>query len=263
VARVIALANQKGGVGKTTTTLNLGCALARRGRSVLLVDFDPQGSLTISAGIDLEPQHQTVHTVCSQYADARNKRPLPLDAVIIDRAGLGIHLAPTGIELANLERELVNAFSREHVLRRVLDDARRRYDYILIDCPPSLGLIVINALAAADELIIPLQADYLAMKGVNLLLDTVHAVRDRLNATLVISGIVMTLVDQRTMHARQVIETTRASFAGKIPVYTTYIKTSVRLKEAPIAGQSILNYDPTSDAAFAYQQLAEEVDHAW
>jgi chromosome partitioning protein len=263
VARVIALANQKGGVGKTTTTLNLGCALARRGRSVLLVDFDPQGSLTISAGIDLEPQHLTIHTVCSQYADARNRHPMPLDDVIIDRAGLGIHLAPTGIELANLERELVNAFSREHVLRRVLDDARRRYDYILIDCPPSLGLIVINALAAADELIIPLQADYLAMKGVNLLLDTVNAVRDRLNATLVISGIVMTLVDQRTMHARQVIETTRASFAGKIPVYTTYIKTSVRLKEAPIAGQSILNYDPTSDAALAYQQLAEEVDHAW
>jgi chromosome partitioning protein len=262
VTRVIAIANQKGGVGKTTTALNLGSALAERGRAVLLVDLDQQGSLTISAGLDPEGLSETVYTVLSSYADPKVKQPTPLATVITPVEALRVDLAPANIELAALDLELTRAYSREHILRRALEPTRGAYDYVLLDCPPSLGLVVINALTAADEIIVPLQTDYLATKGVKLLMDTVEAVQAQLNPSLHIGGILLTQADQRTSHARQIIELTRSTFDGEVPVFKTLIKLSVRLKEAPITGQSILAYDPTGEAATAYRRLAQEVDDA-
>lgn len=262
MSRVIAIANQKGGVGKTTTALNLGSALAERGRSVLLVDLDQQGSLTISAGLDPEGMNETVYTVLSSYADPKVKQPTLITTVITPIETLHVDLAPANIELAALDLELTRAYSREHILRRALEPIRGRYDYILLDCPPSLGLVVINALSAADEVIVPLQTDYLATKGVKLLMDTVEAVTAQLNPALRIAGILLTQADQRTSHSRQIIELTRSTFAGQIHVFETLIKLSVRLKEAPITGQSILSYDPAGEATAAYRQLAQEVDHA-
>lgn len=262
MTRVIAIANQKGGVGKTTTALNLGSALVERGRSVLLVDLDQQGSLTISAGFDPEALNETIYTVLSSYADPKVKQPLPITTVVLPVASLRLDLIPSNIELAALDLELTRAYSREHILRRALEPVQGAYDYVLLDCPPSLGLVVINALTAADEIIVPLQTDYLATKGVKLLMDTVEAVTAQLNPRLRIGGILLTQADQRTGHSRQIIELTRSTFAGHIPVFETVVKLSVRLKEAPITGQSILTYDPTGEATAAYRQLAQEVDHA-
>jgi chromosome partitioning protein len=262
MSRVIAIANQKGGVGKTTTALNLGSALVERGRSVLLVDLDQQGSLTISAGLDPETLSETVYTVLSSYADPKVKQPTQLSTVVTPIESLRLDLIPANIELAALDLELTRAYSREHILRRALEPVRGSYDYVLIDCPPSLGLLVINALTAADEIIVPLQTDYLATKGVKLLMDTVEAVTAQLNPELRIAGILLTQADQRTSHSRQIVELTRSTFAGQVHVFETLVKLSVRLKEAPITGQSILAYDPTGEATAAYRQLAQEVDDA-
>ncbi len=174
MTRVIAIANQKGGVGKTTTALNLGSALAERGRSVLLIDLDQQGSLTISAGLDPERLNETVYTVLSSYADPKVKQPALLTSIITPVEALRVDLAPANIELAALDLELTRAYSREHILRRALEPVRGTYEYVLLDCPPSLGLVVINALTAADEIIVPLQTDYLATKGVKLLMDSIQ-----------------------------------------------------------------------------------------
>lgn len=262
MARTIAIANQKGGVGKTTTALNLGAALAERGRRVLTVDLDQQGSLTMSAGLDPEALDETIYCVLSSHADPKEKHPAPLAGIIRESGTSGLHLAPANIELAALDLELTRAYNREHILKQVLAPLRDCYDYLLLDCPPSLGLLVVNALTAADEIIIPLQADYLATKGVKLLLDTIEAVASRLNPALRITGILLTLADQRTGHTRQIIDLTRTSFAGQVRVFDTLIKMNVRLKEAPITGASVLSYDPASEAAAAYRRLAEEVEHA-
>ena len=261
MATVVAVANQKGGVGKTTTALNLGAALAELGRRVLLVDLDQQGSLTISAGLDPEELSATIYTVLSSFADPRVKHPTTLASVILFIPSLQFDLVPANIELAALDLELTRAYSREHILKRALEPVRATYDYIILDCPPSLGLIVINALTAADDVIIPLQTDYLATKGVKLLMDTIEAVAAQLNPSLTIRGILLTQADQRTSHARQIIDLARATFSDQVPVFQSLIKLSVRLKEAPITGQSILTYDPTSEAAGAYRQLAREVVH--
>jgi chromosome partitioning protein len=224
------------------------------------VDLDQQGSLTISLGFDPEDLTATVYTVLSAHADSRRKEPPALTSVVVPTGVPGLELAPASIELAALDLELVNAYGREHVLRTALAPARTCYDYVLLDCPPSLGLVVINALAAADAVLIPLQADYLATRGVRLLLDTVEAVRTRLNPALCVEGIVLTLADARTAHTREVVERTRATFAGSIRVFEAVIKTSVRLKEAPITGQSILTYEPRGAAAAAYRALATEME---
>jgi len=260
MARVISIANQKGGVAKTTTTLNLGAALAERGRRVLIIDLDQQGSLTMSAGLDPDALDQTVYTVLSSHADPKEKHPRALDTIVQPTEAAGLDLAPANIELAALDLELTRAYNREHILKAALAPLRDRYDYILLDCPPSLGLLVVNALAAADEVIIPLQADYLATKGVKLLLESIEAVTEKLNPGLRITGIVLTLADQRTAHTREVIERTRATFAGRIRVFEALMKMNVRLKEAPITGASVLAYDPKGAAAAAYRALAEEVD---
>ena len=262
MTRIIAIANQKGGVGKTTTALNLGAALAERGRRVLIIDLDQQGSLTISAGLNPDELSETVYTVISSHADPKERNPIPLASVIHEIPNSPLHLVPANIELAALDLELTRAYNRESVLKRAVTPLRDQYNYILLDCPPALSLIVVNALTAADEIIIPLQADYLATKGVKLLLDTIDAVTTQLNPELRITGILLTLADQRTSHARQIIELTRTTFADKVRVFNTLVKVNVRLKEAPITGQSILAYDPTSDAATAYRAFAEEVEHA-
>lgn len=259
MGKVIAIANQKGGVGKTTTTFNLGAALVERGRKVLLLDLDQQGSLTMSAGFDPDNLDKTIYNILSSHADPKEKRPASLTSVIKE-TGAGLHIVPANIELAALDLELTRAYSREHILKRALAPLKERYDYILLDCPPSLGLIVINALVAADEVLIPLQADYLATKGVKLLLDSIEAVTAQLNPQLHIAGIVLTLADPRTGHTRQIIEVTRTTFADKIKVFNALVKMNVRLKEAPIAGQSILEYDSGSEAAKAYRQVAEELE---
>ncbi len=260
MARIVAIANQKGGVGKTTTTLNLGAALAERGRRVLAVDLDQQGSLTMSAGLDPEALEETVYTVLSSHADPKEKRPAPLDGVIRPTGTAGLDLAPANIELAALDLELTRAYSREQILKGALGPLRDRYDYVLLDCPPSLGLLVVNALTAADEVLVPLQADYLATKGVKLLMDSIEAVTTRLNPGLRIAGILLTLADQRTAHTRQIVDLTRTDFAGQVRVFDTLIRMNVRLKEAPITGASILAYDPRGEAAEAYRRLASEVE---
>jgi chromosome partitioning protein len=260
LSKIVAIANQKGGVGKTTTTLNLGAALAERGHRVLLVDLDQQGSLTMSVGFEPDELERTIYNVLSSLADPKEKQPTQLESVIQKKSKAGLELVPTNIELAALDLELTRAYNREHILKRALTPLREHYDYILLDCPPSLGLVVINALTAADEVLIPLQADYLAIKGVKLLLESIEAVTTQLNPKLQIAGIVLTLADQRTGHTRQVIKLTRSNFAGKIRVFDTLVKMNVRLKEAPITGQSILEYDGQSEAAQAYRQLAQEVE---
>jgi chromosome partitioning protein len=250
-AVVTAVVNQKGGVGKTTTTFNLGVGLHRRGRRVLLVDLDPQASLSASAGIPI------AHLTTSVYQALldENVDPLP----IIHGTLSGVDLLPATIDLAAAEVELVNMTLRELVLRDLLTKLRPRYDHILIDCPPSLGLLTINALAAADRVIIPLQCEFLATRGLTLLLRTLAKVQGRLNRNLRVAGILPTMFDGRTTHANEVLQELRANFPGQ--VFDVVVKNSVRVKESPAAGLSIFDYDHNHDVARAYMQLAQEVDH--
>lgn len=258
MSKIIAISNQKGGVGKTTTTMSLGAALAELGQRVLLIDLDQQGSLTHCAGIDPEQLDETIYDVLSSYADVKQKQPQQL-APLVYQLATQLDLVPANGELAALDLELDRTYNREHILRRVLEPIQSRYDYILLDCPPSLSLLVVNALTAATDVIIPLQADYLATKGMKRLLEIIEAVQGRLNSYLHITGILLTMADHRTAHAKEVIDSTRGKFDGNIRVFDTVIKMSVRLKESPVSGKSILTYDPTSEAAGAYRKLAREV----
>lgn len=251
-ALVTAVVNQKGGVGKTTTTFNLGVGLHRLGRRVLLVDLDPQASLTVSTGIPI------AHLTTSVYQALLDDQIEP--SPIIRTTLSGVDILPATIDLAAAEVELVNVTLRELVLRDLLDKLRSRYDHILIDCPPSLGLLTINALAAADRVIIPLQCEYLATRGLALLLKTLEKVQSRLNRDLQVAGILPTMYDGRTTHAREVLGELRANFPGQ--VFDVVIKDSVRVKESPAAGLSIFDYDNGHDVARAYMHLAQEVDHA-
>jgi len=249
-ALVTAVVNQKGGVGKTTTTFNLGVALQRLGRRILLIDLDPQASLSASAGI---PVAQLTASVYQALLDEATD-PLPL----IHGTTSGVDVLPATIDLAAAEVELVNMTLRELVLRDVVDKLRPRYDHILIDCPPSLGLLTVNALAAADQVLIPLQCEYLATRGLTLLLRTLTKIQGRLNRNLRIAGILPTMFDGRTTHANEILAELRANFPGQ--VFDVVIKESVRVKESPAAGLSILDYDGNHDVARAYIQLATEVD---
>lgn len=247
---VTAIVNQKGGVGKTTTTFNLGVALHRLGRRVLLVDLDPQASLSVSAGI---PIAQLTASVYQALLDEN------VDPVTIVRDTVsGVSVLPATIDLAAAEVELVNMTLRELVLKDVLAKLRPRYDHILIDCPPSLGLLTVNALAAADRVIIPLQCEFLATRGLTLLMRTLNKVQSRLNRDLRIAGILPTMFDGRTTHANEILGELRESFPGQ--VFDVVIKDSVRVKESPAAGISILDYDPQHDVARAFTRLAAEVD---
>ena len=265
MARVIAIANQKGGVGKTTTTLSLGAALAESGKKVLLVDLDQQGSLGISVGINPDALDKTVYNVLRSYADIQDddddEPKLPMSTIVHHVDSINVDIAPANIDLAALELELINVYKREDVLRSALKVPRTEYDYILLDCPPSLGLLVVNALTAADEVVIPLQAHYLATRGVRQLLKSISKARSRLNESLRVTGILLTMVDPRTSHNRQVIDSIRSTYDGKVKVFDTVIRASVRVQEAPIGGKSILEYDPQGAVSKSYRQLAEEVEN--
>ncbi len=257
-ANIIALSNQKGGTGKTTTCANLGIGLAQEGKRVLVVDNDPQASLTISLGWT-QPDKLPV-TLSTLMGRAIMDEPIRAEEAILHHSE-GVDVLPASIELSGMEVSLVNAISRESVLRQVLEELSPRYDHMLIDCMPSLGMLTINALAAANSVIIPVQAQYLPAKGLEQLLQTVAKVRRQLNPRLKIDGILLTMVDSRTNFNREISALMRETYGSKIRVFATDIPHSVRAAEISAEGKSIFTHDPHGKVAEAYRALTKEVMH--
>ncbi len=246
--RVIAFANQKGGVAKTTTTLNLGVALAEKGHNVLLVDLDPQGNLTMSQGFNPDAIERSMFDVLV------HKLPI---TEIIEQAEVAVAVA--SIDLAGAELALSSMIGRERALEKALLPVREAYDYILIDTPPSLGLLTINAFVAADGVIVPVQCEYLSLRGLVQLQNTLTMIRENLNPNVDIVGILPTMFDKRILHSREAVEILKENFGDL--VFNTRIRKTIRYAEAPVKGLSILKYDPTGEAAEAYRDLAKEVLH--
>lgn len=246
---VFAIVNQKGGVGKSTTSVNLAACLGDLGRRVLLIDLDPQGNATSGFGLNKNERELCVYNALLEN--------VPLSEIIEPVGVDNVFVVPATIQLAGAEIELVSAMSRETRLKAVLEPVESEFDYVLIDCPPSLGLLTINALTAADALIIPIQCEYYALEGLSKLLDSVRLVRTHLNPHLDIFGVVMTMYDSRTKLAQQVVDEVRDFFEAK--VFSTLIPRTVRLSEAPSFGQPVTLYDPTGKGAEAYRNLAKEV----
>lgn len=249
MGNVIAIINQKGGVGKSTTAINLSACLGELGKRVLVVDFDPQGNATSGFGIDKDALEMDV------YDALMNGKPLA-DVVCSDAAD-HVDVAPASIQLAGAEIELVSVMARESVLRYVLEDVRDSYDYVFVDCPPSLGLLTVNALVAADSLLIPIQCEYYALEGLTKLLESMKMVKSRLNRKLEIFGAVMTMYDARTTLSKQVVEEVRNYFGDT--VFEAIIPRNIKLSEAPSHGVPVCVYAPASTGCAAYRALAQEV----
>ena len=255
-SQVIALVNQKGGTGKTQSTENLGVGLASEGKKVLLVDMDPQGSLTISLG---HPKADELPvTVADIMAKVLREEPIAPGEGILHHPE-GVDLMPANISLSGMEVSLVNVMSREQVLKEYIDSVKGNYDYVLIDCMPSLGMLTVNALAAADRLVIPVQAQYLSAKGLEQLLQTVNKVRRQINPKLKIDGILLTMVDGRTNYAKDISNLIRDTYGSRLKVYKTEIPHSVRAAEISAEGKSIFAHDPKGKVAEAYKNLTKEV----
>ena len=253
-ARIVAVCNQKGGVGKTTTTINLGAALAEQGRRVLLVDFDPQGALSVGLGIQPHDIDLTVYNLLME------QRTTPYDVLCKTQVD-GMDLLPSNIDLAGAEVQLVHEVGREYVLGGALEPILGDYDVVMIDCQPSLGLLTINALASADGVLIPLECEYFAMRGVALLQETIEKVSRRLNTKLTIDGLLATMYDSRTLHTREVLASMVNGFGDQ--VFHTVINRTVRFPDATVAGEPITSFDPGSMGAHFYRELAKEVLERW
>jgi chromosome partitioning protein len=249
-ARIVALCNQKGGVGKTTSTINLGAALTEYGRRVLLVDFDPQGALSVGLGVQPHQLDRTIYDVLMESS-------ITIDDVLLKTNVPGMDLVPSNIDLSAAEVQLVNEVAREQTLARALAPALPDYDLVLIDCQPSLGLLTVNALTAADEVIIPLECEFFSLRGVALLIDTIEKVRERLNPRLHIEGILATMYDARTVHGREVFARVVEAFGDT--VFDTVITRTVRFPETTVAGEPITTWAPSSSGALQYRALAKEV----
>ena len=249
-ARVVALCNQKGGVGKTTSTINLGAALTEYGRRVLLLDFDPQGALSVGLGVQPHQLDRTIYDVLMESS-------VTLDDVLLKTNIPGMDLVPSNIDLSAAEVQLVNEVAREQTLARALAPALPDYDLVLIDCQPSLGLLTVNALTAADEVVIPLECEFFSLRGVALLIDTIEKVRERLNPRLHIAGILATMYDARTVHGREVFARVVEAFGDT--VFDAVITRTVRFPETTVAGEPITTWAPSSSGAQQYRALAKEV----
>jgi chromosome partitioning protein len=253
-ARISAVCNQKGGVGKTTTTINLGAALAEQGRRVLLVDFDPQGALSVGLGVQPHELDATIYNLLME-------RNLNAADVVIKTSVPGLDLLPSNIDLSGAEVQLVHEVGREFVLGRVLQPLVPDYDVVLIDCQPSLGLLTVNALACADGVLVPLECEYFALRGVALLMETIEKVASRLSPKLAIDGVLATMYDSRTLHTREVLANVVQGFGDT--VFHTVISRTVRFPDATVAGEPITQFDPSSNGATAYRELAKEVLDRW
>ncbi|MFI3326838.1 MAG: ParA family protein [Clostridia bacterium] len=255
-AKVIAIVNQKGGVGKTTTCANLGIGLAREGKKVLMIDCDPQGSLSIALGNSQPDNIQiTLSTIIKKII---------MDTPLTPKEGIlthdeGVDILPSNIELSSVEVSLVNTMSREYILKQYIETVKSDYQYILIDCMPSLGMLTVNSLACADSVIIPVQAHYLPIKGLEQLLQTINKVHKQINTKLTIDGILMTMVDSRTNFAKDISSLLRETYGAKIKIFKTEIPHSIRAAETSVEGKSIFKYDPKGKVAQAYSDFTKEV----
>jgi chromosome partitioning protein len=249
LAKVIAIANQKGGVGKTTTAVNLSSCLAHKGKKVVIIDIDPQGNTTSGLGIDKKVIEKSIYEVIINDVNIEN--------ALMKTAVENLYICPSNIQLVGAEVELVSVISRETRMKVAIEEIRKKYDYILIDCPPSLGLLTLNALTAADTILVPIQCEYYALEGLSQLMNTVKLVQRHLNPLLDVEGVVLTMFDARTNLSIQVVEDVKKYFRNK--VYRTVIPRNVRLSEAPSFGLPIILYDPKSKGAECYLELAQEV----